>query len=645
MTEKSTKKSKRSSSFIQIKQHESKDEEREKLSQNEENNIQSDIIEQTASSSSSSSSLHYYLKVSKRKFKRMFKTSLVNGQDVLQWCNSDEKLTYIHKHTCLLDRLNYLKFEQDLWENYINYGQIYECWTKPRLLKTIIEQNQLTFDYYYYSQKSMEKYLERLVQQRQEVEENIKQHRLLFKDYQHEDSTINEERLWAAILALVRKGQHKLSKHYEYRKRRFKNCAKDYQFVKACYDCQPTQEDIRSMQIIWRATKNECKSQEQVDILKQHLYLKRIPKSFDYLDQSFQKVEKKLRKLVYSNNVRATISFRHKKIIAQNKCDLITLHISMAEVAARGYHQYSEDEKKKLYEHMIKDPLRQSMANQFKEAIEKRQKHIRQDLQYLTKRRLTFFYQRSDDRPLKWYRRSYHLNLNWDILPSSPIIEVFTQLTSEQLALLAYGPKYVAPCQSRFYSKEKREKIIEQEYQTMINTIKEFFRQHCFYISEKRLQEFSIDLKQLLQHLYTKKVARKLYIRSKREHKLIVGIRRYLHQNQHIILRRTDKSKVFHLGDANDYQEKVLQYMQDTEAYEEITSGISPLATNFRQVTSLLDSLYHIEQPLLTKKQYEIMYPKIDEIELGHVYFVPKPHKVCYLIYEKFIRFTSSLDN
>ena len=115
------------------------------------------------------------------------------------------------------------------------------------------------------------------------------------------------------------------------------------------------------------------------------------------------------------------------------------------------------------------------MVNQFKEAIEKRQKHIRQDLQYLTKRRRTFFYQRSDYRPLKWYRQSFRLNPYWDILPSSPIIEVFNQLTSEQLALLAYGSKYVPPCQSRFYNKERRERIIEQEYQKMINRITEFF--------------------------------------------------------------------------------------------------------------------------------------------------------------------------
>ena len=162
-----------------------------------------------------------------------------------------------------------------------------------------------------------------------------------------------------------------------------------------------------------------------------------------------------------------------------------------------------------------------------------------------------------------------------------------------------------------------------------------FFRQHCFYVSEKRMSTFSSDLKQRLQNLYTKKVVRKLFIRAKREHKLILGIRRYLHQTQHIILRRTDKSKVFHLGDANDYQGKVLQYMQDTEAYEEIISGISPLADSYQQVVSLLDRLYHTEKPLLlSKKQHDYMYHKFDKTELGHLYFIPKPHKVC-VVYDR----------
>ncbi|CAF4079492.1 unnamed protein product [Rotaria sp. Silwood2] len=631
MKDQERKKKKRSTSSLKLEQQQQEKKKGEKEENEKEENNQDDQREHVnnivlSTMNEQKVSFHYYLNVSKRKFKRMLKTSMVGDKHVLHWCNTEEKLNYIYNHTRLLDRVYYLKLEQNLWENYTIYGETYHCWT-PRLSKTFIQQNQLKSDYRQ-TRKSMEVYRKKLIQQIEEAEQNLEQHRLLLENHQHQDSIVNEAHLWATILALVRKGQHKLTKEYKHRKKYFKNSAIDCHLVKACYDCQPTQEEIRSMQLIWQATYHQYKSQEDVDVSKQHLYIKRLPKSFDYLDQPRRKVENTLSNSIYNNNIRTTLSTRHKKIIAQNKCDLMKFHISLAEAAVRSYQQIAEKEKQNLFNRMVADPLRQSMANSLKEDIERRQKHIQQQIQYITKRRICFFYHRSDDRRQKWNRRSYCLDTYWDILPSSPIIEVFSHLTSEQLALLAYGPKYVPPCQSRFFSKKKREKIIEQEYQTIMYKITEFFREHSFNVSEKRVNEFSIDFKSLLQRLYTKNISRKLYIRAKREHKLMMSIRHYLHRYQQVILRRTDKSKVFHLGDAHDYEEKVRQYMQETNAYEEIISGISPLATNLQQVISLLDRLYHTEKPLITKKQYENMIRQSNEIELGHLYFLPKPHKI-----------------
>lgn len=621
MKENSKKKKKRPLSSLSVETHEQQQQQEHEM-ETEENIIQLNTNKQNTS-------LHHYLNATDKIFKQMLKSAFANNQNILQWCKSKENLQYLREHTRLLDRVYYLKLEQDLWENYIHYGDTYGCWTCP-LSKIILRENQLEADYKM-SKKSMENYQEKIKQQKQKAEEQVEKHALLLKDYQHQDSKVDEQQLWAAILALVRKGQQKLSKDYEHRKKYFENSAKDRHFVKTCYDCQPTKEEIMSMQIIWQATINECKSQENVDILKQHLYIKRIPKSLDYLDQSYVKIKNKLAMPIFNQNTRTTILTRHQKIIAQNKCDLITLQISLNEAAVRGYYQYGQDEKKKLISRMKQDPDRQTVVEQFIQAIEQRQKHIRQYKQYLTQRRIRFFYHRSDDRRPRWNRRGYRINQYWNILPSSPIIEAYSKLTSEQLALLARGPKYVPPCQSRFVKNEKREKLIKQEHENIMHTIKDFFRQNAYCVSDKRIEEFSTDLKNLLETLSTKKLSRKLRTRAKREHKLVVGVRRYLHQCRQVILRRTDKSKVFHLGDANDYQTKVLKYMQETEAYQEISSKPSPLSTNLQRVTSLLDRLYNTEKPLITKKQYEYMYPKENQCELAHLYFLPKPHKVCIL--------------
>ena len=91
-------------------------------------------------------SFHSYLAAPKRKFKRMLKTALVGEQDTIQWCNSKERLNYVHAHTRLVDRVNYLRLEQDLWESHALYGQTYHCWTSP-LSSTILRQHLLTSDY------------------------------------------------------------------------------------------------------------------------------------------------------------------------------------------------------------------------------------------------------------------------------------------------------------------------------------------------------------------------------------------------------------------------------------------------------------------------------------------------------------------
>ena len=260
-------------------------------------------------------------------------------------------------------------------------------------------------------------------------------------------------------------------------------------------------------------------------------------------------------------------------------------------------------------------------------AVEARQVYLQTQAQYITKRRMSFFFRSSDDHRPYWCRRSYKLKTNTNPLPCSTIIEVASSLTCEQLALLDRGPKYVLTCQSRF-SRQSIDGIIEREYQGIAEKLEYYIYSYCIPISEKRVKDFLVDLKSLLQRLYNSKLPKKLYIRAKREYKLMMGIRRRLCNHPNLILRRSDKSKVFHLGDRADYERKAVEYMVKTNAYQEITSDISPLADTLQQVLSLLDRLYSAPKPLITKNQRDKMYPNMNQLELGHLYFLPKPHKV-----------------
>ena len=90
------------------------------------------------------------------------------------------------------------------------------------------------------------------------------------------------------------------------------------------------------------------------------------------------------------------------------------------------------------------------------------------------------------------------------------------------------------------------------------------------------------------------------------------------------VLRKTDKSKVFHLGRLMNYQKKSKEYMDKTNAYQCI--GINDPLPNLVQRTNkyLLDLRL---AKWITQKQYEQLSIKIDEIELAHLYYLPKAHK------------------
>ena len=79
----------------------------------------------------------------------------------------------------------------------------------------------------------------------QQAAQELQQHMILFERYQQDETvSIDHNRLSAAIIALVRKGQNELSKDYAHRKILHQFAATDYQLVKSHYECQPNEEEV-----------------------------------------------------------------------------------------------------------------------------------------------------------------------------------------------------------------------------------------------------------------------------------------------------------------------------------------------------------------------------------------------------------------
>ena len=124
--------------------------------------------------------------------------------------------------------------------------------------------------------------------------------------------------------------------------------------------------------------------------------------------------------------------------------------------------------------------------------------------------------------------------------------------------------------------------------------------------SDQRAKDFFLESRAALHRLHSATVSVKSLARAKRENQLVLSIQRKL-KNANAIIRRTDKSKVFYICHKDEFDQKALNYMTKTRAYEEIVSGINPYSDILSSVLSLLNQ--QKERKAITSEQWKLMIP------------------------------------
>ncbi|KAF9761757.1 hypothetical protein NGRA_2406 [Nosema granulosis] len=194
------------------------------------------------------------------------------------------------------------------------------------------------------------------------------------------------------------------------------------------------------------------------------------------------------------------------------------------------------------------------------------------------------------------------------------------------MSMFIRGLKYILPCQSRFGSRKPINDIITEQYQNISTIVKSCLNDNRVVIAPSRAKQAFSALERIVHESYSIPLSRRLGRRAQYECKTVRTIQRLLRQRPDIVIRRTDKSKVFYIGKADDFARKAEEYMVKTQAYEEITTGRCPLAENLHAVQTLLE--YLATKNILTQKQCKRISPKLNKLELGHYHGLPKPHKV-----------------
>ena len=121
------------------------------------------------------------------------------------------------------------------------------------------------------------------------------------------------------------------------------------------------------------------------------------------------------------------------------------------------------------------------------------------------------------------------------------------------------------------------------------------------------------------------KIAKHTYITRKRNYNRIIKRLKHKLHSANIILQRTDKSKVFHLGKILDYQKKSKDHMDKTKAYK-CLGDINPLPELIERTNKYLLNLRLIHW--ISQKQYENLCVNKNEVKLAYLYYLPKAHKL-----------------
>ena len=188
---------------------------------------------------------------------------------------------------------------------------------------------------------------------------------------------------------------------------------------------------------------------------------------------------------------------------------------------------------------------------------------------------------------------------------------------------ISLGPDYIRPNQSFLYSSKRQQKLLKQEHQNITNTVTSYLvRVHHTPNSSLTIKQFIQEIETHLHQRYMAPLSYRDVYRTRKELKLIESIEYSLKKRKYI-LRVTDKSGIFHLSHATDYEQKAEAYRQKTKAYIELPSN--PLSVVFDKVVHLLNDLRLKEH--IQAWQLDKMMPKRNSVALAYLYFIPKPHK------------------
>ncbi len=279
-----------------------------------------------------------YLKVSDQIFKQLLSNAIPNGYKIVQCLDSQEKLDFVRQMVEITHHLYFKNLQRQLWQEYYDLSSKDTNWestitkgyahqhntcrmSRPR--KSYIEQRRITIAHQ----------LERLGN---EFKENLLKLQEYSKQWQ---PSIDFNTLSHAINECVTHGQERLQEKLNYKKKMLRLNWNDHFLLRKFHQLKPNEELIQLAKKIWQATAEELQIKEQLEILRQCIFLKRLPSKTDQIvNELLTDNRQTLANPFLDEKQRATFASRCSKTIIQCKFNLMIIQIDEFETLIRHHH-------------------------------------------------------------------------------------------------------------------------------------------------------------------------------------------------------------------------------------------------------------------------------------------------------------------
>lgn len=160
----------------------------------------------------------------------------------------------------------------------------------------------------------------------------------------------------------------------------------------------------------------------------------------------------------------------------------------------------------------------------------------------------------------------------------------------------------------------------------MSNAVKLCLGNNYTSVTDQRAKQAFLELEQIINNLYSTPLPSNLHRRARREHRIVKRLQKLLHSRPDIVVRRIDKGEGFYFGNKIIMEQKTKEYMDKTEAYQEVSENNCRLVDNLHSTATLLD--YLLQKKAITKDHRQKLLPNVNKMELAYLYTLPKIHKV-----------------